>query len=122
MSNIEKATEHHGADAFEMIKLILQKHDAEVIEASIEAIKQARTEEKEKLSQWMMERSYSTGHGETIEDLLKELQWQLHERWQGAIAYTMREEREACARVCESAGPDAGPIYCASAIRARGRA
>ena len=29
-------------------------------------------------------------------------------------------EREACAKVCESAGPDAGPIYCAFAIRARG--
>lgn len=28
-------------------------------------------------------------------------------------------EREACARVCESAGPDAGPVYCAFAIRAR---
>lgn len=30
-------------------------------------------------------------------------------------------EREACARVCESAGPDAGPIYCAFAIRARNK-
>lgn len=31
-------------------------------------------------------------------------------------------EREACAKVCESAGslPDAGPIYCAFAIRERG--
>ena len=28
-------------------------------------------------------------------------------------------EREACAKVCESAGPDAGPVYCAFAIRAR---
>jgi hypothetical protein len=30
-------------------------------------------------------------------------------------------EREACAKVCESAGPGAGPIYCAFAIRARGK-
>jgi hypothetical protein len=29
-------------------------------------------------------------------------------------------EREACAKVCESAGPSAGQIYCAFAIRARG--
>jgi hypothetical protein len=28
-------------------------------------------------------------------------------------------EREACAKVCEAAGPDAGPVYCAFAIRAR---
>lgn len=30
-------------------------------------------------------------------------------------------EREACAKVCESAGPGAGPIYCAFAIRARAK-
>ena len=30
-------------------------------------------------------------------------------------------EREACAKRCESAGPGAGPIYCAAAIRARGQ-
>ena len=29
-------------------------------------------------------------------------------------------EREECAKRCESAGPGAGPIYCAAAIRARG--
>ena len=29
-------------------------------------------------------------------------------------------EREACAKVCESAGPGAGPVYCAFAIRAKG--
>ena len=30
-------------------------------------------------------------------------------------------EREACAKVCESAGPGAGPVYCAFAIRVRGQ-
>ena len=30
-------------------------------------------------------------------------------------------EREACAKVCESAGPGAGPRYCAFAIRARAK-
>ena len=29
-------------------------------------------------------------------------------------------EREACAKVCESAGPGSGPVYCAFAIRSRG--
>jgi uncharacterized membrane protein len=47
MSNIDKAAEHLGAGALKMIKLILQKHDAAVIEASMEAIEQARKEERE---------------------------------------------------------------------------
>jgi hypothetical protein len=47
--------------------------------------------EREKVAAWMIERSYATGHGDTIEDLLKELEWQIREA-----------EREACARVCES--------------------
>jgi hypothetical protein len=36
------------------------------------------------------------------------------------VRIAVEEEREACAKVCESAGPDAGPIYCAFAIRRRG--
>ena len=39
-----------------------------------------------------------------------------------AFAHLVAEaEREACAKACESAGPGAGPIYCAFAIRARGK-
>jgi len=41
--------------------------------------------EREKVAQWMVERSYATGHGDTIEDLLTEINWQAAER-----------EREAC--------------------------
>lgn len=33
--------------------------------------------EREKVAAWMIKRSYATGHGETIEDLLKELDWQV---------------------------------------------
>jgi|LakMenEpi03Aug12_release.lakeMendotaPanAssembly.Ray.scaffolds.fasta_scaffold1443009_2 hypothetical protein len=36
--------------------------------------------EREKIAQWMIERSYATGHGDTVEDLLKELEWQIRER------------------------------------------
>jgi hypothetical protein len=36
--------------------------------------------EREKVAQWMVERSYATGHGDTVEDLLKELEWQAAER------------------------------------------
>lgn len=35
--------------------------------------------ERERLAAWMTERSFSTGHGDTFEDLLKELDWQVKE-------------------------------------------
>lgn len=37
------------------------------------------TEARERLAAWMMEHSFSTGHGDTFEDLLKELDWQVKE-------------------------------------------
>ena len=33
--------------------------------------------EREKVAAWMLQRSYATGHGDTIEDLLVELEWQV---------------------------------------------
>ena len=71
--------------------------------------------ERNILAAWMMQRSYATGHGDTIEDLLKELEWQVAER-----------EREACAKLCETkhfSSPirEAGAKICAAAIRARGQ-
>jgi len=67
--------------------------------------------EREKVAAWMMQRSYATGHGDTIEDLLKELEWQIAER-----------EREACAKVCDGMDHNGVMIAadCAAAIRARG--
>ena len=38
--------------------------------------------QREKVSQWMMAQSYATGHGDTIEDLLEELEWQINEKVQ----------------------------------------
>ncbi|NDE55191.1 MAG: hypothetical protein EB069_11635, partial [Actinobacteria bacterium] len=35
--------------------------------------------DKEKLAQWIIQRGYATGHGDTIEDLLNELEWQKQE-------------------------------------------
>jgi hypothetical protein len=68
----------------------------------------------EAVAKWMIDRSYATGHGDTIEDLLKELEWQIKE-----------SEREACAKVCDEqtqgkAEWTQGAIACAAAIRARG--
>ncbi len=72
--------------------------------------------EREKVAAWMRARSYATGHGDTTEDLLKELEWQVAER-----------EREACAKVCEleaaklEQSREALAVgICAAAIRARG--
>jgi hypothetical protein len=66
-------------------------------------------EDINKAAQWMIRRSYATGHGETIEDLLNELEWQAAER-----------EREACAKVCEQAGIDGyGTLAAAVIIRSR---
>ena len=64
--------------------------------------------DKEKVAQWMVERGFVTGHGDTIEDLLKEIEWQVKER-----------EREACAKLCEG-WTHADGDKCAEAIRARG--
>ena len=51
--------------------------------------------EREKVARWMTERGYATGHGNTIEDLLTELEWQIRE-----------QEREACAKVVEILIPE----------------
>ena len=76
--------------------------------------------EREKLAAWMMRQGYATGHGDTIEDLLKELEWQIEER--------IAAEREACAKVCEDIPlpKDSEALThlptierCAAAIRAR---
>ena len=70
--------------------------------------------EREKLSKWMISRGYATGHGDTVEELLKELEWQVAER-----------EREACAKVCKEGWKKGigaqyqGDVF-AVAIRARG--
>ena len=68
--------------------------------------------EREKVARWMMERGYATGHGDTVEDLLREIDWQAAER-----------EREMCASVAESYEPtcDTCPSGVANAIRARGK-
>ena len=73
--------------------------------------------ERNKLADWMIERGYATGHGDSTEGLLKELEWQIEE--------SVRNEREACAKVCDvlAVHPEyASDItkVAAQAIRARG--
>ena len=64
--------------------------------------------ERNILAAWMIKFGFATGHGDTTEDLLVELEWQVRE-----------SEREACAKVCEEPGWNAAN-WCAKQIRARG--
>ena len=69
--------------------------------------------EREKVARWQIGSGYATGHGDTIEDLLVELEWQVREA-----------EREACAKVCADLhieGEDDTGLA-ADLIRARGQA
>jgi len=97
--------------------------------------------DKEKLAQWMIQRGYATGHGDSVEDLLQELDWQIAENWNRAMINGITTEREACAKVCEDEAsrakwnwgndlPQNQPFWnggeqlassCAAAIRARGQ-
>lgn len=72
--------------------------------------------EREKVARWMMTACYATGHGDTTEDLLRELAWQADER----IAKAVAAEREACAKICEKYYTYHGYQYMADDIRARG--
>ena len=70
--------------------------------------------EREKVAQWMMERGYATGHGDTIQDLIKEVEWQVAEL-----------ENEACAKVADLVAREIDNTnntasWIASGIRARG--
>lgn len=72
--------------------------------------------ERAKVARWMMTACYATGHGDTTEDLLRELAWQADER----IAKAVAAEREACAKICEKYYTYHGYQYMADDIRARG--
>jgi len=60
-----------------------QHDEIEQLKAERDALKAAA--EREKVAQWMIQRSYATGHGDTTEDLLSELEWQVAERERKAI-------------------------------------
>jgi len=68
--------------------------------------------EREKVAKWMVERGYATGHGDTVEDLLTEVDWQAAER-----------ERETCSLIVLD-NSDAEGICCTDdvleAFRQRG--
>ena len=67
--------------------------------------------EREKVARWQIGSGYTTGHGDTIEDLLVELEWQVRE-----------SEREACAKLADEVVEGKRWFNdLPSAIRARGQ-
>ena len=90
--------------------------------------------ERNKLAAWMMAQGYATGHGETMEGLLEELEREVGfkraELWIKRISEAVLAEREACAKVCDGlnfidngtpAGTRTSNRHCAAAIRARNK-
>jgi hypothetical protein len=81
--------------------------------------------EREKVTQWMMRRGYATGHGDTLEDLLQELDWQIAENWTRAMVNGVETEREECAALVETLTCMGDAKECfevaATYIRARGK-
>ncbi len=83
--------------------------------------REAREAEREKVAKWMIQRSYATGHGDTLEDLLQELDWQVADGWNRALINGAETEREQCAKVVEQAGIDGyGTLAAALLVRERG--
>lgn len=88
--------------------------EIEAVNTHLKALEDAvAAAERNKVAVWMIQRGYATGHSDTVEDLLAELEWQVRE-----------SEREACAKVCESLfdmDDDScnEAEQCAAAIRAR---
>jgi hypothetical protein len=79
--------------------------------------------EREKLAKWMMQRGYATGHGDTIEDLLQELEWQIADGWNRALINGVETEREQCAKLLDemAAKDKLSNYYQVAALRIRER-
>ena len=85
--------------------------------------------EREKVAAWMMGRGYATGHGDTIEDLLTELDWQIAENWTRGMVNGVHAEREVIAQSLDKQADLAVDEIdrqwaqeMAAAVRARGQA
>jgi hypothetical protein len=83
----------------------------------------AQAAERNKLASWMIAQGYATGHGETMEGLLEELEREVGfkraELWLKRINEAVLAEREACAKWYENAGWLLDESDVADAIRAR---
>lgn len=67
-----------------------------------DAVSQERRRNRELVAQFSTSRSFATGHGDTIEDLLAELGAEMAAAFRQARAQATEVERERCARVAEA--------------------
>jgi hypothetical protein len=84
---------------------------------------QPKSDEREKLAAWMIENSFATGHGDSLEDLLGELTWQVKEmrdRAQEAREAALEEAAQVVDQ-CNREGPY-NAICSAERIRALSKA
>ena len=95
----------------EQLNLVAFKRLLDCDEEVLRLVNRAIQTEREAVANWLMRKGFATGHGDTIVDMLDELEWQVAER-----------EREACAKVCEEQYEYYGHDHVfAKAIRARGQ-
>jgi hypothetical protein len=83
-------------------------YDHELVKRMIEEAVKA---ERDVVANWIMDKGFATGHGDSIVDLLDQLEWQIAEK-----------EREACAVICDElhearVGKDNYFAFAANAIR-----
>lgn len=78
--------------------------------------------EREKVAHWMIQRSYATGHGDTTEDLLSELEWQIRESEREACEAIAKQQLHNTAMLTRHPPLSAAAWDIRNAIRARGEA
>lgn len=91
-----------------MIDQVNATYNHELVKRMIE---EAVLAEREVVATWIMDKGFATGHGDSIVDLLDQLEWQIAEK-----------EREACAAICDElhkarVGKDNYFAFAANAIR-----
>lgn len=55
--------------------------------------------QRAKLALWMMSQGYSTGHGDSIEKLLEELEWQIQEKLEKGVSDERRSQHVPEAKI-----------------------
>ena len=71
---MKKAMSEHVATRYQRTKRRLV-----AIQQTEQKLRERAKAEREKLATWMIENGFATGHGDTFDDLLKELAWQVKE-------------------------------------------
>jgi hypothetical protein len=97
----------------EQLNLVAFKRLLDCDEEVLRLVNRAIQTEREAVANWLMRKGFATGHGDSIVDMLDELEWQVAER-----------EREACAKIADEYANGLERNYSeiiADAIRARGQ-